>query len=622
MQQRSELGQFLTPAPVARLMARQFNNLSGHINLLDPGAGVGTLTAAVIERLLTNPDKVQSCNITAYEIEPVFLSCLNKTLTECCSALKHQGIQASYRLCEENFIQAGREVNFPLSQESSPEFTHVILNPPYKKIHARSIEKKILASLGIDTVNFYSAFVWLASLQLGDGGELVAITPRSFCNGPYFRPFRKALLEQMQLEKIHLFESRSAIFSEDKILQENIVFHAIKSKSQPGFLEITSNSEAALDEVSEVRCVPYGEVVEANDPEQFIHIVTNPLKNSLRVQMNNMPSTLDEIGLEVSTGPVVDFRLKSALRNCLHHQSVPLLHPESIKSGKVIFPPKNPRKPIAIEQNQETEKWLIKSGWYVLIKRFSAKEEKRRVVAAVCHPVDTALLGLENHLNYYHAQGKGMNPNLARGLAAFLNSTLFDSYFRQFSGHTQVNATDLRRIRYPSKDDLIRLGSQIGDRQFNQEEIDEIVHQMLPIMSEAKNAIQASQRIEEALTILKAISVPKEQQQERAALCLLALADIQPDKPWSQATAPQRRIIEMMDWFRNHYGKQYAPNTSETVRRQTMHQFVQMGLVVENPDQPDRPINSSKWCYQLHPKALSLLQLYGSGYWEAVHQES
>jgi adenine-specific DNA-methyltransferase len=504
----------------------------------------------------------------------------------------------------------------PLFHKSPPNFTHAILNPPYKKIHSQSVEKKILASIGIDTVNLYSAFVWLTTLQLEKDGEMVAITPRSFCNGTYFRPFRKAFLENMELKKIHVFESRSAAFAEDEVLQENIIFHALKSQNESDILEITSSSEIALDEISESRCVPYNEVIAADDYEQFIHIITNPLKDFLRVQMNRMPSTLDEIGLEVSTGPVVDFRLKSALRCCLNDQNVPLLYPESIKVGKVAFPPSNPRKPIAIEQNQETEKWLIDSGWYVLIKRFSAKEEKRRIVAAVCPPVDTTLLGIENHLNYYHAKGRGMAPNLAKGLAAFLNSTLFDSHFRQFSGHTQVNATDLRRIKYPCKDDLIQLGVQIGDDYLNQGEIDKIVHQVLSIMNEATNAVQSSQRIEEALAILKDISAPREQQNERSALCLLALADIQPDRLWSQATAPRLGITKMMDWFRDHYGKQYAPNTRETVRRQTMHQFVQMGLVVQNPDKPDRPINSPKWCYQLHPQALSLLQVYGSDQWQ------
>jgi adenine-specific DNA-methyltransferase len=187
-------------------------------------------------------------------------------------------------------------------------------------------------------------------------------------------------------------------------------------------------------------------------------------------------------------------------------------------------------------------------------------------------------------------------------------------------GHTQVNATDLRKIKYPCKDDLIQLGSQICDSHFSQEQIDQAVHQVLSIMSEATNAIQASRRIEEALAILKDISAPRKQQNERSALCLLALADIQPDKSWSQATAPRRRITEMMDWFREHYGKQYAPNTRETVRRQTMHQFVQMGIAIVNPDQPSRPITSPKSCYQLHQQALSLLQSYGSEQWEEARR--
>jgi adenine-specific DNA-methyltransferase len=304
------------------------------------------------------------------------------------------------------------------------------------------------------------------------------------------------------------------------------------------------------------------------------------------------------------------------LDNSSEKRLVPLIYPESIKPGKVLFPPKKPRKSIAIENNQQTQKWLIQPGWYVLIKRFSAKEEKRRIVAAVCSPLDSPALGIENHLNYYHAKGRGVNPDLARGLAAFLNSTLFDNYFRLFSGNTQVNVTDLRKIRYPSKEDLMKLGSQIDEFVFDQEKLDTLVHKNLSIMSEALNAIQASKRIQEALTILKQISAPKEQQNERSALCLLALADIRPETSWNQATTPKRRITEMMDWFRDFYGKQYAPNTRETVRRQTMYQFVQMGLVLENPDQLNRPINSPKWCYQLQQKALLLIQSYNSDQWE------
>jgi adenine-specific DNA-methyltransferase len=616
LKQRSVLGQFLTPAPLARLMAAQFSHLTGHIRLLDPGAGVGALTAAFVERVLANCDRVKSCSITAYEVEPAFLPALQQCLMECCAALESKGIQASYCLHEESFIAALAEMNLPLLVPSSTNFTHAILNPPYKKIHSQSIEKKILAKLGVETVNLYSAFVWLAMLQLTEGGELVAITPRSFCNGAYFRPFRKAFLASMALQKIHIFESRSVAFAEDGVLQENIIFQAIKTSDQPDQIEITIHSGMELHDCSELIYVPYGTVVAAEDVEAFIHISTNLLDAAVRVQMNQFSVTLEDMGLEVSTGPVVDFRLKSALRTRLDEQSVPLLYPESIQAGKIGFPPSQPRKPIAIARNSETSKWLVPSDWYVLTKRFSAKEEKRRIVAAVYSPLAAPALGIENHLNYYHAQGQGLDPDLAYGLAAFLNSTLFDIYFRQFSGHTQVNATDLRRVKYPSKDDLVRLGRRVGQASLSQEQLDQAVHETLSIMSEAINAVRASQRIQEAIAILKAISAPREQQNDRSALCLLALADIRPGTPWDQATAPQRRITEMMDWFREHYGKQYAPNTRETVRRQTLHQFVQMGIVVENPDQPDRPINSPKWCCQLHQQALSLLQFYGSQHWE------
>lgn len=122
----------------------------------------------------------------------------------------------------------------------------------------------------------------------------------------------------------------------------------------------------------------------------------------------------------------------------------------------------------------------------------------------------------------------------------------------------------------------------------------------------------ASRRVSQALELLQMIGIPREQQNERSALTLLALADIKPRTPWKGGAAPLRRITEMMDWMRDHYQVTYKPNTRETVRRQTVHQFVQHGLLQENPDKPDRPINSPKWCYQLTPAALNLIVSFGT----------
>jgi adenine-specific DNA-methyltransferase len=122
--------------------------------------------------------------------------------------------------------------------------------------------------------------------------------------------------------------------------------------------------------------------------------------------------------------------------------------------------------------------------------------------------------------------------------------------------------------------------------------------------------------VAEALRILKALNVPREQQNERSALTLLALLGLTPRKRWSEAEAPLLGITEMMTVFRDNFGKKYAPNTRETVRRFTVHQFVQLGLVVANPDDPRRPVNSPDNRYQVAPTLLKLARTHGSTAWD------
>lgn len=112
-------------------------------------------------------------------------------------------------------------------------------------------------------------------------------------------------------------------------------------------------------------------------------------------------------------------------------------------------------------RNDETEKWLYPNGFYCLVRRFSSKEERKRVVASIVDPAafgDYSVLGFENHVNLFHENKHGLPEALARGLAVFLNTTAVDEHFRRFNGHTQVNATDLKRMKYPNRDILIKLG--------------------------------------------------------------------------------------------------------------------------------------------------------------------
>lgn len=121
--------------------------------------------------------------------------------------------------------------------------------------------------------------------------------------------------------------------------------------------------------------------------------------------------------------------------------------------------------------------------------------------------------------------------------------------------------------------------------------------------------------INTALQVIISLGLPRAQQNERSALCLLALLNFTPGKTWAEAENPLVGITPIMEWAREHYAKDYAPNTRETIRRQTMHQFRDAGIALYNPDKPDRPVNSPKAVYQIEPATLTLLRTFGTPTW-------
>jgi adenine-specific DNA-methyltransferase len=145
------------------------------------------------------------------------------------------------------------------------------------------------------------------------GGQLVGITPRSFCNGPYFRPFREDFLRHVELRRLHVFESRQAAFRDDKVLQENIIFHVVKGRNQPSEIVVSSSSGEHGDDITE-NVFPFAEIVNPHDAEKFIHIPSTASHTTAKEAMNGLRSSLASLGVTVSTGRVVEFRLKAALR--------------------------------------------------------------------------------------------------------------------------------------------------------------------------------------------------------------------------------------------------------------------------------------------------------------------
>jgi adenine-specific DNA-methyltransferase len=480
-QRQGELGQFLTPAPVADFMASLFGPLPDVVRLLDAGAGAGALTAAFVSRLCEKRDGVRVVESTLYELDPLIQDALLETMQDCQRICAEAGIRFTFAIHATDFIhEVSARLGNNLFATKPPAFDVAIVNPPYRKIGTDSVERQNLRYAGVETSNLYAGFIALIQRLLAPGGQLVGITPRSFCNGPYFRSFREDFLDNLEVHRLHVFESRGAAFRDDSVLQENIIFHAVKGRKQPRELVVSSSSGEHGDIVAE-KIIPFAEIVHKQDAEKFIHIPSASGHAAAKKTMDGLHSTLASLGVSVSTGRVVDFRLKDALRWKPEKETVPLLYPCHFNGGTVHWPMPEARKPNAILNNDETRPWLVRSGVYLLTKRFTSKEERRRLVACLFDPqdVEAEWLGFENHLNYFHAGGHGLERNLALGLFAFLNSTVVDQYFRRFSGHTQVNATDLRKLAYPDRKTLQAMGTEIKTLDQSQDEIDELVEKYL-----------------------------------------------------------------------------------------------------------------------------------------------
>ena len=479
---RSEMGQFLTPVPTGLFMAEMFSAQRPVLRVLDPGAGIGSLSAAFVAAMCRREKRPKEIALTACENDPNVIDRLHETLSLCRSVAGEMGVSLKTRVLKADFIEYGLHAfsGDLFGETVEADYDCVIMNPPYRKIRADSKERGLLRADGIEVSNLYAGFLAVSARLLAPEGELVAITPRSFCNGPYFEPFRRQFLSLMRFRNIHVFELRDRAFSDDKVLQENIIFRAAKTRSSRLGVLISSSVDPAARKAA-TRILPHEEVVFPHDHRCTVHIMPKQEGAAARRRVEELTATLAEVGLEVSTGRVVDFRVRQFLRDTAEPGTAPLVYPCHFARGCVEWPNATRRKPNALVLSGETASLLVPSGYYVLTRRFSAKEERRRVVAAVYDPrkVPAEHVAFENHLNYYHVHGAGMDELLARGLSAFLNSSLVDTCFRQFSGHTQVNATDLRMLRYPARDQLMALGDRIGPVLPAQDRLDAVLQEMM-----------------------------------------------------------------------------------------------------------------------------------------------
>jgi adenine-specific DNA-methyltransferase len=492
---RKMRGQFFTPKKIAVYMAGLFDIGTDTFRILDPGAGAGVLTAALCDRIL-NEKKDAKIVVDVFENDAQILPVLRKVLESCQKAFKERSLSFEFNIHREDFICHNLHHlngNGSLAdQTSNVKYDLVISNPPYFKL------KKDVLGVGLKRAlsnhpNIYSVFMELSASMLTPGGELVFITPRSFCSGAYYRNFRRVFLKNLIIKNIHLFESRKDVFDTDEVLQENVILRAIKSDpSQAKDIAVSVSKNKQLGDLSSFKA-RYVDIVHKTNADIFIRIPTSPSDLDVLHLMDTWPNTLWDLGLEISTGPVVSFRAKNYQfhESQMELETVPLLWMHNLQGMEVVWPLKKNGKCQAILSSRETKPLLLKVKNFVLIKRFTSKEQQRRLYAAVLAKDEFPyeLVGLENHLNYIHQPGGIMPKEMAVGIAALLNSILVDNYFRCLNGNTQVNASDLRNVPLPSKANILSIGTQFTSASSKQKPID--INSMISKVLNKKDSVVA-----------------------------------------------------------------------------------------------------------------------------------
>ncbi len=466
---RKSRGQFFTQKEIGLFMAGLFDINKSSFNILDPGAGIGMLSAALCDRLLGSR-RNYSISLDAYETDSKLIPYLEKTLRKCKVALEEKGNVFKYKIIEKDFI-----LNNPnylnektlFGTASQPVYyDYIISNPPYYKLNKSSPQTQIMSEFVSGQPNIYSFFMALSLEMLKDDGQMVFITPRSFCSGLYFRRFRRWLLEHGNINNIHVFESRKDVFTKESVLQENVIMRLSPKKKgqEQKHAVITKSSNSLFNDLYKLE-IDYEDIFHRKNGDIFIKVPSSKVDIKVQRIINAWKYTLKNLGLKVSTGPVVSFRATKFLCTEFKDNSfmVPLLWMHNVKGMDVVWPIKNLKKEPAIRENEESKVLLIPANNYVLVKRFSSKEQKKRVHAGVLLKSKTRFerIGLENHLNYIYKYGGLLTAEEAYGIAGLLNTSIVDIFFRMLNGSTQVNAVDIENLPFPSIENIRIIGEAV-----------------------------------------------------------------------------------------------------------------------------------------------------------------
>lgn len=485
---KKDHGQFFTPVEIAHFMAGLTKQKQDKFKILDPGCGTAILSASLIETLAKQNENLKEIDLVAYETDKDILPYTQAILKYLGKWLKKNRIKFNVILDANDFILENKEC-FEQSatlffEPKNHIYDIVISNPPYFKIPKEDKRAVVAKSIVWGQPNIYSIFMMVAAKLLKDRGELIFITPRSFASGNYFRAFRESFFQEIAIEQIHLFGSRTDTFERDDVLQETLILKGKKQRLKRPLSKIAVTHSNGVRDIQNYSKKIYktSELIDFASKEKIIHLPTSETEDKVIRLFRSWTGSLGQYDIQISTGPVVSFRATQYLHERYSNGTmflVPLY--QLINTAKMQFewPVSKRNKPQYIQLCDGTKSLLLPNKNYIFLRRFSAKDDKSRLVATpyFVDITQAEYIGVENHLNYIYRPKGHLERNEILGLAALLNSNLFDTYFRTFNGNINVSATELREMPLPPLEDIKQIGNQIillND--FSQSKVDQVIN--------------------------------------------------------------------------------------------------------------------------------------------------
>ena len=477
---RKLLGQFFTGAIVSEYMASLVvKPKSKNVRILDAGAGTGILTASTALHCLSIG--CNSVHAVLFELDGDAIENLKRTLQIVQNLFIQHKASFTYEIRCEDFV-----LSRPDKETKLQPFDISVINPPYFKYSVKeSPYARVVADLYRGDPNIYASFMAIVMACLKAHGQMIVISPRSFTNGLYFKGFRAYLLAQSALDLIHIFKYRDKVFKKGdlSVLQENIICKFIKGYETSTVTIRSSNCDASINNADEQE-YPVDLIIDQSNDQRLIRIPESRYEASILRQAECFSTTFEGAGYFISTGPVVEHRTReyitseTGLKN-----TVPLYRPHNVTALTCQWNGLN-KKDVSFKLDEGHKKHTLKNATYVLLKRFSSKDEKRRLYSGV-HLVDASdceYIGFGNKTNYIGVSGEQLPIEEAYGLAAIFNSSFMDRYFRCISGNTQVNATEIRVLKFPSREQVKAIGKKaIKLKSSNAIDMDSIVNPVLGV---------------------------------------------------------------------------------------------------------------------------------------------